>query len=146
VKTSPAAVQIRPATEIDKPALREIFLSSRQRFFTWLEAGCMQLEDFDAATADEPILVAVLENQIVGFISWWPPNNFVHNLFAAPTFTRRGIGRKLLAACLAEIGRPATLKCVKLNELALAFYQRLGWRVAGEGASADGGYYLLQLD
>jgi GNAT superfamily N-acetyltransferase len=146
VKTSLAAIQIRAAIDLDKPALREIFLRCRERYFTWLDAGRLQLEDLDAATAEEPILVAVHENQIVGFVSWWPPTNFVHNLFAAPRLTRRGIGSELLAACLAEIGRPATLKCVKRNEPALAFYRQLGWRIVGEGESTDGGYYLLQLD
>ena len=128
------------------PALRAIYFAARKSHFTWLDAASLAETDFDRATADEPILVAIVDGQPAGFVSWWPPDNFVHNLFVSPAFTRRGLGRQLLTACLQHIGRPATLKCVQQNLAALAFYESLGWRIAGEGASADGTYFLLQLD
>lgn len=136
---------IRPAVPADVEALRELFLASRRNAFFWAEPDSLQLLDFDMATQDEPILVAVLNEQIVGFVSWWPPENFVHNLFVDPAYQRSGIGQLLLIACLRQIGRPATLKCVQQNEAALRFYRRLGWEVVGEGAKDELAYFLLRL-
>lgn len=136
---------IRPAVPADVDALRELFLTVRRNAFFWAEPDSLQLADFDVATQDEPILVAVQNEQIVGFVSWWPPENFVHNLFVAPTHQRGGIGEILLTACLQQIGRPATLKCVQQNAGALRFYQRLGWEIAGEGLTNDAPYFLLRL-
>lgn len=139
-----SVITIRAATTADLDALRDIYLRSRAATFTWLDAAKLRREDFDEATREEPMLVAMSGNDLTGFISWWPPENFVHNLFVDPAYARRGIGQALLSECLQQIGRPATLKCVKLNEPALAFYRALGWSIAGEGTSDHGEYYLLQ--
>ena len=138
-------IEIRPAQECDLEGLRELYLASRRSAFHWLQPGSLQLEDFDRDTQDEPILVAVHGGSIVGFVSWWPPADFIHNLFIAPSQLRCGIGRELLAAALERIGRPVTLKCSQPNEAALAFYRRLGWVVAGEGETDGVGYYLMSL-
>jgi ribosomal protein S18 acetylase RimI-like enzyme len=138
-------IEIRPASPDDVAALRELFFAARIAAFFWAVPDLLQREDFDAATQDEPILVAVLNEQIVGFVSWWPPENFIHNLFVDPTHQGRGIGPQLLTAALRQIGRPATLKCVQKNVRALAFYRRHGWLIAGEGDTAGEPYYLLRL-
>lgn len=137
--------EIRPASPADTEALRALFLATRRTSFYWADPASLLLEDFDAATQDEPILVAILNDQIVGFVSWWPPENFIHNLFVDPAHQGSGIGKQLLAACLQQIGQPATLKCVQQNAGALRFYQRLGWEVAGEGLTNDVPYFLLRL-
>jgi ribosomal protein S18 acetylase RimI-like enzyme len=126
--------------------LRQLFLETRRATFVWLDSESLQLGDFDAATHDEPILVATIDDRIVGFVSWWPPENFVHNLFVELAHQQQGIGEQLLAACLKEIGRPATLKCMDKNVRAIGFYERLGWQVVGEGTNADGAYFVMRLD
>ncbi|WP_425615848.1 N-acetyltransferase family protein [Anatilimnocola sp. NA78] len=142
--TPTTAITIRAAEPADLDALREIYLRSRAATFFWTDAAKLQLADFDAATQDEPILVAMSGKEIAGFVSWWPPDNFIHNLFVDPAYLRRGIGRLLLHACLQQIGRPAILKCVQANEPAMAFYRAQGWTIAGEGTGDRGPYYLLQ--
>ncbi len=139
------AIHIRPAIVADIAELRELFLRTRLATFFWIDSAELLLADFDAATQDEPVLVALSDEQIVGFVSWWPPDNFIHNLFVDPTHQGRGIGRQLLAACLLQIGRPATLKCVQNNSRALEFYRRNGWLIAGEGNTASEPYFLLRL-
>ena len=139
-------IDIRPAEAADFDSLRLIFLTARRAAFIWFNPDSLQLGDFDTATQDEPILVATLDEQIVGFVSWWPPEDFVHNLFVDPAHQQQGIGERLLAACLAQIGRPATLKCMQKNVRALGFYERLGWQIAGEGSNADGSYFLMRLN
>jgi ribosomal protein S18 acetylase RimI-like enzyme len=138
--------QIRSALPDDLPRLREIYVRSRAATFGWLDPASLQLADFDEATRDEPILVAEQNQRLAGFVSWWPPENFIHNLFVDPVFQRQGIGRQLLQACLAQIGRPATLKCVQQNQAALDFYFQQGWQIAGEGSSANAPYYLLRYE
>jgi GNAT superfamily N-acetyltransferase len=82
---------------------------------------------------------------LTGFVSWWPPENFIHNLFVHVDYQRCGVGRALLKACLDNLGRPSQLKCVQQNVNALAFYKRLGWSVIAEGMAVEGPYFLLEL-
>jgi GNAT superfamily N-acetyltransferase len=126
--------------------LRRIYLESRQQTFHWLDTSAYQLNDFDQATQDEAIRVALVEEKPVGFISWYEPDYFIHNLFINQAYTKQGIGKALLNCCLAEIGRPARLKCLQQNLNALKFYQSQGWRIEAEGDSEDGPYYLMWLD
>lgn len=125
--------------------LRQLYLRARQQAFTWLDAAQFALADFEAVTQGETILVALDPAEPVGFIAWWPPNNFVHSLFVAPEQAGRGVGKALLRACLDQIGRPATLKCLQQNQSALGFYQRQGWTIQGAGDSPEGPYFLLAL-
>ncbi|PKK38433.1 hypothetical protein BWI96_01270 [Siphonobacter sp. SORGH_AS_0500] len=125
--------------------LRQIYLKSRQQTFTWLDTANYALDDFDQATVDEVILVAVCEGQSIGFISWYAPANFVHHLFIDSAYTNRGIGKELLSHCLARMGRPAQLKCLEQNVNALAFYQSQGWQIQEQGESEEGSYFLLSL-
>lgn len=139
------AIEIRPSRATDLEHLRDLYLVTRQAAFPWVVPENLQRDDFDRDTQDEPILMAVVDGSLTGFVSWWPPENFIHNLFVAPEFQGRGIGQSLLAAALTQIGRPATLKCVQQNEPAIQFYRRLGWEIAGEGATDGVGYFLMSL-
>ncbi|QDU31803.1 putative acetyltransferase [Anatilimnocola aggregata] len=140
------SLEIRDFRPADLEPLRWIYLRSRAEAFVWLEPNSLLLQDFDVATQEEPILVAEQAGTIAGFVSWWPPENFIHNLFIDPAFTRQGIGRALLVECLTRIGRPATLKCVQQNANACAFYRALGWTIAAEGTGDHGAYFLMRKD
>lgn len=126
--------------------LKRIYLQSRLQAFTWLDASRFSLDDFDSATLGETVLVAVANEKPVGFISWWVPDNFIHNVYVDPSFLRQGVGKALLGRCLTDIGRPATLKCLQQNTGALSFYQAQGWCIKNEGPSSDGPYYLMTYD
>jgi GNAT superfamily N-acetyltransferase len=140
------SLTVRKYTSEDAPALRRIFLDARRFAFSWAGPETFDLTDFDLVTQGESILVAVENGSPKGFIAWWPPENFVHSLFVDPAFIGKGAGKLLLNAGLAEMGRPATLKCLQANVNALNFYLAQHWKVAGQGESADGNYYLLAID
>ena len=125
--------------------LRQLYLEARRTGFTWQDPAQFELLDFDHATEGEQLLVAMQQDAPIGFIAWWPPDNFVHSLFVAPGWQGQGVGRALLQAALPHLGRPATLKCLQANEPALHFYAAQGWVVAGTGEGAGGPYYLLAL-
>lgn len=138
-------VAIRELEPQDLPALRQLYFDSRRAYFTWANAARFALDDFDVAIQGETVLVAREGETPVGFVAWWPPENFIHSLFVHPEYLRQGIGTALLTACLAQVGRPAQLKCAQLNAAALAFYRSHGWTVDGEGVGPDGEYYSMIL-
>ncbi|GAB3897639.1 GNAT family N-acetyltransferase [Spirosoma agri] len=123
--------------------LRQLYLESRIQTFTWLDASTFKRDDFDSATAEEKLLVAITDGKPIGFISWWLPDNFIHHLYVDPRFLHQGVGTALLRQCLANIGRPARLKCLQQNTNALAFYLAQGWRINEEGTSAEGAFCLM---
>ncbi len=127
-------------------SLRLVYQQARQSAFSWVDPVRFQLTDFDEVIQGETVLVAVRREIPVGFIAWWPPDNFIHSLFVSPAYAGRGIGKALLQACLVEIGRPATLKCKVANQPALRFYQSMGWVPVEEGESPEGTYVLLRYN
>ena len=125
--------------------LRQVFLESRRSAFHWMPPDSFRLLDLDPAIEGETILVAVHGDEPIGFVSWWPPGDFIHHLFVLPAYQGAGIGRELLAECLQRIGRPAQLKCLCRNESALAFYQRHGWKVEDRETGVNGDCFLMSF-
>lgn len=136
-------LEIRDFLEADRAALQALFVASRNQAFPWVPAGSHRPEDFDAATAGERILVALVRGVPAGFAAVWEADGFLHHLFVAPERQRQGVGRALLAACTPHFGAQGTLKCLQANERALQFYLSQGWRVRAAGESQDGPYLLL---
>lgn len=138
-------IHIRAFQESDRAALRELYTASRRGALPWRRSRALQLEDFDRDTARERIFVAEINGTPVGFASIWEPDNFLHNLFVHPSFQRRGVGKALIDHCMGHFTGFPTLKCVKANVEAVAFYHRLGWQAVGDGDSADGPYFLMAI-
>jgi GNAT superfamily N-acetyltransferase len=128
------------------PDLRRIYQQGRQMAFPWADPTTFERLDFDQATQDERLLVATYQQIPIGFIAWWPPDNFIHSLFIDPLFMGKGVGKSLLHACLNEVGRPATLKCKSANQNALAFYYSQGWRPIQEVEATPDSYLLLAFN
>ena len=139
-------IRIRELTASDRDAVRAVFVASRDAAFVWNPPGSHRLEDFDAATAGEVVLVARIDGAPVGFASVWVPDSFLHNLFVHPAFQRRGVGSALLEACTPHFSATATLKCLRQNRSALRFYRARGWSVRSKGADAGGAYLVLARD
>ena len=123
--------------------LRMVYRQARQLAFPWADPLSFQLLDFDQVIQGETVLVATHRMVPVGFIAWWPLDNFIHSLFIDPLFTGKGIGKALLQACLLKVGRPVTLKCKVANEKALRFYLSQGWSIIAEAQDLNGPYFLL---
>ncbi|MGE6256929.1 N-acetyltransferase family protein [Heyndrickxia sporothermodurans] len=121
-------MNIRVANDLDYPALRSIYLESRRKHFHWADGEKMTLEDFDNHTVDEYIILAEEENRILGFVSLYLPDNFIHNLFIHPDFSGKGVGGLLLNASIEKMNKPLRLKCVSENQKAMKFYEKNGWK------------------
>jgi len=139
-------MHIRLFIESDRHQLRKIYLESRMHEFSWLNSSLCTPNDFDRDTEGEIIWVATDNNHLLGFISVWKRDNFIHNLFVHPDFVGRGVGTELLQVCLKDIGLPVTLKCSKPNVKARDFYLSKGWLVISEGENVDGKYDLMGID
>lgn len=104
------------------------------------------LQDFDDQTKDENIWVAETETLIIGFVSVWTPDNFVHHLFVHPDYIRKGIGKSLLNFCVSGIPKPLTLKCLENNVNALVFYASQGWKIKAKASDSFENYFLLEFE
>lgn len=140
---APMHLTVREFDEADRAPLRLLYLASRKAAFTWSAIESFQAGDFDIHTDGERILVAEGNGSLLGFASIWEPDCFLHNLFVHPSFTRKGVGRALLAGCAKHFSAPPTLKCMKANTKALQFYASQGWRALREEVGPDGPYFLM---
>lgn len=141
---------------------REAFIAPALR--SWMDAYDGVLEA--AEVADAPAMlarawekrwqafrVAVVDGGVIaGFYSLGaaddPKNvNYLWHLYVDPEQQRRGVGRALNAAALAEIrargGATAWLDVMRVNAKARAFYAALGWRETGVDTE---GYDLVIME
>lgn len=140
-------IHIRKAEKTDYVTLATIFLESRRRAYHWRDLAGLKLEDFEVQTAGEVIFLAEDERQeILGFISVWEPERFVHHLFVAPDHQRNGIGKRLLDSLSSWLPLPYRLKCKEKNLAARAFYAKHGWTEVGRGSDEHGEYLILEYN
>ncbi len=138
-------MRIREATEADHAALAELFLRVRRESFTWADPAAFKVEDFAEQTEGEVIHLAEGgDGELLGFLSVWEPESFVHHLFVAPGWHGRGVGCALLADMQWRLPGPFRLKCVAANEAALGFYRRLGWIATGHGSADGTSHYVME--
>ncbi|MDK8188898.1 GNAT family N-acetyltransferase [Paenibacillus sp. UMB7766-LJ446] len=140
-------LNIRTAVVTDYPELRNIYLESRRARFHWTNPEHMSLQDFDADTVDEHIIVAEQEDgQILGFASLYLPDHFIHLLFIHPGFMGGGTGSRLLDASISLMQQPVRLKCVSDNHKAIGFYERQGWKKVIEEGKPGEKYWVMEYD
>lgn len=138
-------MEIAPIKKTDYNALRNLFLNGRKSTFSWLDTSNYQLKDFDKEIHGEEVLVASIDNVVIGFISIWMPNNFIHHLYVDKKYHRKGVGTQLLKAAIEKTKFPITLKCLENNTKAVAFYRRKGFIDKERGPSTNGDYILFEL-
>jgi len=138
-------IRIIEAQNSDLPYLRELFLNERKRTFADQDISKFQLDDFDKETQGEYILIALLENIPIGFISIWMPNNFIHHLYIDAKYQGQNIGTELLKASMQKTAFPITLKCLVSNTKAIEFYLKKGFVEKSRGNSSTGSYILFEL-
>lgn len=136
-------VETREAREADWPALEMIFHTNRADGAGWLDPNRPK-DDLRQQSDGEEIRVAEIGGKVVGFLSVWEPESFIHHLYVDVSHQRAGIGKKLLSEALERYAKPMRLKCVAENRAALEFYFRSGWKEVGRGESDEGLYLLLE--
>ena len=119
---------IREHRTTDDKALELLFLVTRRKTFTSQPPENFQLSDYAESVAGEEMWVAEMDGIVVGFVSMWVKDDFIHNLFVHPDWHAQGIGTALLKKAETRLKFPMELK-VKLENLkACKFYQNHGWK------------------
>lgn len=136
---------IRQAAEEDITNLRQIYYDSRKTHFTWLDSKQIDFSDFDLATMDEMVWLVEEQGEILGFLSLYEPENFIHLFFIKPGQEGKGIGRLLLGKIMKNQCQSLSLKCLTRNQRAFQFYTKYGFVVISEGVDQqDGPFYLME--
>lgn len=133
---------IREMQRADALQLRLLFNNVRKECFSW-ERKQYHIMEFDQQTMDEVVYVCEKRGRIIGFISVYLPDKFVHHLYVDQVEKGRGVGRALLQTVIDLIDEPISLKCVCQNEAALRFYKQLGWKWVRIGHD-ESSYCLLK--
>lgn len=136
-------MHIRPYQEADSSFLRSLYLAARLAAFTWRDTRNYQPEDFDRSTLGEEIWVAEQDGKLLGFVSIYRADNFIHNLYVDPHLPPQGVGSALLYAAEQTFTSTGSLKCLVKNDKALAFYHKHGWQIVSTGGDGGEEYYLL---
>ncbi|MEI9990142.1 MAG: GNAT family N-acetyltransferase [Rhizomicrobium sp.] len=115
----------RDAAEIDEAA--ELYVRSGRAAFTWRPDNHFRVEDFRMFALDEEVWLARIGEALVGILSIYRDENFVHCLYVDPDAQRLGVGRALVDHVRRVVGAPLTLKLDVPNRKAIAFYEATGW-------------------
>ena len=118
---------IRKAQYEDTLQLERLFQFTRQKTFASRPLGEFQIGDYQQSTNDDKVWVFEKDGFIVGFVSVYLPDNFIHNLCVHPDHQRQGIGRRLLHIAESHLTCPMTLKIAMDNLKVSEFYKKQGW-------------------
>ncbi|EIX9031222.1 GNAT family N-acetyltransferase [Klebsiella aerogenes] len=123
---------IRAYVEEDFPALCAIFLravkETASRDYSPAQiAAWAQVDEsrWRQKFAHSQVLVAVINNQPVGFIT--VVNDYIDLFFVSPDYTRRGIGRALLSQLLTQF--PDVVFTVEASITAKPFFMLMGFKI-----------------
>ena len=135
-------LSIRKACAIDNEFVfatkTEAFRVYVEQYWGWDESHQRELHNARFASHDFSIIGFRGTN--VGYFatSNTSENLTLHQLFILPEYQGRGIG----SACMTEIvnkakmeQKPVMLQVLKINTRAIAFYQRLGFKIAGKNCT-----------
>lgn len=137
-------MEIRAARRNERPTCADIYVRSGRAAFTWVDPELFQASDIIAwAEEGEELYLAFDQGRPIAMMSFWRPENFVHNLFVEPVAQGRGFGAALLDFAFAVADGPVTLKCDALNTASLAFYEGRGMTEVGHGVGPAGRRYRL---
>lgn len=141
-------MKIDKMTEDQRDELRQLYFVSRKNTFFWEDESKFNFEDFDQDTVDELILVATNKKKVIGFISLYVEDNFIHCLFVSTEAKGQGVGTLLMKQAEKILNKPMKLKCLSRNVAALNFYESKGWRKIDEVQfeNENDNYWNLMLD
>ncbi|EML2225917.1 TPA: GNAT family N-acetyltransferase [Klebsiella aerogenes] len=140
---------IRSYLEDDFPALCAIFLravrETASRDYSPAQiAAWAQVDEsrWRQKLAHSQVLVAVIDNQPVGFIT--AVNDYIDLLFVSPDYTRRGIGLALLSQLLTQF--PDVVFTVEASITAKPLFIMMGFNIiAQQSVEARGEWFINYL-
>ena len=124
-------ITIRPYLAQDWPAIESIHDQARKNELALANLSeafvPLKLAAVREGLFDDTVCVALIENTVVGFVSY--SQQELAWLYVDPSHARQGIGRQLIAYVLAHTGRPLHIEVLQGNQPALKLYQSMGFSV-----------------
>jgi len=135
-------VRIREAEPDDYSRCAEIYTEGWNSALPE-QSRSIEPTEFVRETSGEKIFVALSGRKIVGYVSIWKQDWFIHHLYIDPTVHGQGVGRQLLLRVfdLASKGC-VSLKCQIANHRAIDFYSRCGFQPTGHTGTDTYGEWL----
>jgi ribosomal protein S18 acetylase RimI-like enzyme len=121
----------------DQASLEKLYLDSRILTFDWVDPAIFKLSDFSQDTTEEEIWVAELSGKIIGFVSVWAQDSFIHHLYVDQMYHNKGVGSALLDEVYRNFTSTLKLKCLSQNQKAIKFYEKKGWINSGVTKRSD---------
>jgi ribosomal protein S18 acetylase RimI-like enzyme len=121
--------------ELDSCA--ELYDRVVRRTFTWFDRLDDQAAKFRSEAAQEEVYVALAGGRLVGLVSFYRPDSFLHSLYVDYAEHGRGVGAALLAHIEAIAEAPVSLKVQTRNLQARRFYERNGFKIVEEGQDSE---------
>lgn len=135
---------IREYLNSDFDSIMNVYHEARQ-LETCFTKGELSSSKFASLVEGELIYVYVHEEKVIGFISIWSPEKFIHHLYILPADQGKGIGTKLVDHCIGIFGLPISLKSLAANERACLYYESHNWIIEEIGRGSDGLYHHYWL-
>ncbi len=103
----------------------------------------VSVDDFASETEGELTLVGVQDETIIGYVSIWEPEWFIHQLYIDPQNQGTGVGKALLLRTEALCSpNPISLKCQVANQSAYGFYRSMGFDESAETGTSEFGDWV----
>ena len=135
--------------DLTKRELEELVLlynRIRQETSTWLDKEEVTIESFSDQVEVETIYIAYKDENMIGFLTFYVPDNFIHLFFVDATIQGSGIGSKLLTEIFSDFdGEEISLKCLIHNQSAISFYEHKGFNIIEtHNLGKNEGYHLMK--
>lgn len=134
-------LEIRPALADELVSCAELYARIAATSFYWLAPEARTAQAMLGTFNEEEVFVAVRDGELVGFLSLYRSDAFVHSLFVETP--GQAVGPALLMRAIAEVGR-VSLKCADDNHAARRFYDRLGFAEIDHGEDVGHTWTRLQ--
>lgn len=136
--------RIRRAEPGDVEPIKTIFVEAITNA-QWLAPEAKSHTDFTKVSDGETVVVCCdRDDNVLGFVSVYEPDSFVHHLYVAQHCRGQGVGTALLDSLKTWVPMPWQLKCVARNGSALTFYRARGWVEENRAQGPEGPYVLLK--
>jgi GNAT superfamily N-acetyltransferase len=150
---TPETVEIRSMARMIRPARAEEYdRIARVWMESWVSTGLAEASNFLLAqlSARVPreiengwtLFVAADDGELAAMLALHLPKRYLDQLFVAPAWQGRSLGRQLLAFTRTHLPDEIYLRCVRENEKAWRWYEREGFVFEGEQVEPMTGYVM----
>ena len=112
--------------------------------FSWRPKNWFRAADFLHFAKEEVVFIAEANGQILGLLSLYEPESFVHCLYVDQPAQGLGVGSALIAHATKEAPGPLSLKVDEPNKRANVFYKHLGFKREDSGNDHGVRWLLLK--